>query len=172
MSVDPLHPALVHIPLGLALAVPLVFGGLAVAIWRGLLPRRTWLVAVGLQALLVAAGGAAFLSGEREEHRVERVVAERLIDEHQDRAQAFLWAAGAVLALSLVGVVVRERRTPSVAAFAVAGSLLVAGMGIWTGKAGGELVYRHGAARAYTGGLEAPVEAARPVERRGETHRD
>jgi uncharacterized membrane protein len=79
MPFDPLHPALVHVPLGLALIVPLVAAGLALAIRK-------------------------------------------------------------------------------------AGSLVAAALGLWTGKAGGELVYRHGAARAYSGSSGSPALEALQAE--------
>jgi uncharacterized membrane protein len=167
MLFDPMHPALVHVPLGLALAMPLVAGGLALAIWRGLLPRRAWLVAASLQLLLVAGGAAAYLAGEREERRVERVVGKELIESHEDRAEAFLWAAGAVLAVALAGLALPERRVPAAAAVATAGAIAVAALGVWTGKAGGELVYRHGAASAYSGATPTAGADRASAETRG-----
>jgi len=168
---DPLHPALVHVPLGLALVMPLVAGGLALAIRKGSLPRRAWLVAAALQAVVVAGGGAAFWAGHREEHRVEGVIAEQLVERHEDRAEAFLWSAAAALALALGVLAVPERRAPATAAVMAAGAVVVAALGVWTGKAGGELVYRHGAARAYTG-EEETAQAPRLEARGGHRHRD
>jgi uncharacterized membrane protein len=156
----PLHPALVHLPLGLAIAVPFVAVGLALALWKGLLPRRAWGVAVGLQVLLLAGGVAAQLAGERDSHVVERVVAEKLVDAHEERAEAFLWAAGVVLAASAAVLFVPASATVTVAAVAAAGTLVVAGLGLLAGKAGGELVYLHGAASAH--GAPAPRAPDRP----------
>jgi hypothetical protein len=162
----PLHPALVHLPLGLAIASPFVAWGLALALWKGLLPRRAWGVAVGLQILLLAGGVAALLAGEQDSHVVERVVAEKLVDAHEERAEAFLWAAGVVLAASAAVLFVPAAAAAPAAAVAAAGTLLVAGLGLWTGKAGGELVYVHGAAAAHG----APAPAA--PDRRKEGHAD
>jgi len=48
----PLHPLIVHLPLALALLVPLLAAGTLLAWWRGWLPgRRSWAVVVALQAL-------------------------------------------------------------------------------------------------------------------------
>jgi hypothetical protein len=49
----PLHPAIVHAPLGLALGVPVVLLVLTVALFRRKLEPRTFLLA----ALLQATGG-------------------------------------------------------------------------------------------------------------------
>lgn len=166
---DPLHPALVHLPLGLALATPILAAGIALAAWRGLLPRRAWVAAVALQALLVAGGVAALVTGEREGERVEKVVGEEPVEAHEERAEAFLWTAGAVLAAAAAALVVPARAAAPLAALSLAGMVAVAALAIRTGKAGGDLVYRHGAARAY-----APGEAGAAPEadhRGGRGHR-
>ncbi len=146
---DPLHPALVHVPLGLAFVLPWVTAGVAVAIDRGLLPRRAWVLVALLQLLVVAGGAAALLSGFREEHAVDGFVSSRLVQAHEERAVTFLLASAMLLAVITAALAVPPRQVRRVAALAVAGSLVVAGLGLWTGRAGGELVYRHGAAAAY-----------------------
>jgi uncharacterized membrane protein len=146
------HPKTVHLPVALAILMPLVSGGALAAWWTGYLPRRAWAIAVLLQALLLGSGIVALQTGEREEDRVERVVAERLIEAHEEAAEAFVWSAGAVLLLHLAGAFVRrEGAARAAAATAVAGTLVVLFLGYRTGEAGGRLVYEHGAARAYTG---------------------
>lgn len=146
---EPLHPALVHVPLGLAFVLPWVVAGVAVAIDRGVLPRRAWVLVALLQLLVVAGGAAALLSGFREEHAVDGFVSSRLVQRHEERAVTFLVASAMVLALITSVLAVPPRKVRMVTALAVAGSLGVAGLGLWTGKAGGELVYHHGAAAAY-----------------------
>lgn len=46
MNPMPLHPALVHVPLGLAVLLPLLTAGVAWAVWTGRLPIRAWLAVV------------------------------------------------------------------------------------------------------------------------------
>ncbi|MBI5066967.1 MAG: hypothetical protein HZB56_01925 [Deltaproteobacteria bacterium] len=159
---DPLHPALVHVPLGLAFVLPWVTAGVAVAIDRGLLPRRAWVLVALLQLLVVAGGAAALLSGFREEHAVDGFVSSRLVQAHEERAVTFLLGAAMLLALTVSVLAVPARRLRAVAALAVAGSLIVAGLGLWTGRAGGELVYRHGAAAAYRVQSEHTTAEVRP----------
>jgi len=163
---DPLHPALVHVPLGLAFALPWVTAGMAVAIDRGLLPRRAWVMVALLQLLVVAGGAAALLSGFRDAHAVDGFVSSRLVQRHEERAVAFLVGAALLLALTTSVLAAPPRRMRAVAALAAAGSLVVAGLGLWTGRAGGDLVYRHGAAAAYRGppehgSLGSPAPAGR-----------
>lgn len=145
------HPKVVHIPMALGVLMPLIAGGLALAWWRGWLPWRAWLVAVGLQAVLLASGAVALRSGEAEEHRVERVVSESLIEAHEEAAEVFVWGSGAVLAMMLAAAMFNQKRSGlPIAAVATLGTLVVLGLGYRTGKAGGSLVYEHGAAQAYT----------------------
>lgn len=50
----------------------------------------------------------------------------------------------------LLGLATANRRAgPLLAAIGTVGTLVVLGLGYQTGQAGGELVYRHGAASAY-----------------------
>jgi len=168
---NPLHPSLVHVPLGLAVGLPFIAIGVALALWRNALPRRSWAVVVALQILLCGGGIAAFLAGHKDGDRVERIVGEKAVDEHEERAEAFLWAAGIVAVASAAVLLVPAAAIVPLAAVAAAGSLVVAGLGIWTGKAGGALVYERGAASAYVGGgTVAP--AAEPGERRHHSERE
>ena len=149
MSTLPLHPAFVHLPLGLAFAVPLVALGLTLWHLRGRVPRGAFAILLGLQALLVASGVVAMQLGERDERRVETVVAEQVIEAHEERAEAFLWAAGAVLAAAAALLFAPARLTLGLSATVAIATIAVAGLGVWTGAAGGEIVYSHGAARAF-----------------------
>lgn len=157
------HPKLVHLPIALAVLMPLIAGGVLLAWWRRWLPARAWVIAVILQALLLGSGILALRSGEVEEERVEQVVAERYLHEHEEAAEAFVWASGGVLVVMLLGLALAARRAgPVVAMAATLGTLAVLGLGYRTGQAGGDLVYRHGAAQAYPRVGASPGVAAPP----------
>ncbi len=144
------HPKVVHIPMALGVLMPLIAFGLALAWWRGWLPWRAWLVAVGLQAVLLVSGVVALRTGEAEEDRVERIVSESLIEAHEEAAEVFVWGSGAVLAMMLAAAAFGQKRSGlPIAAVATLGTLVVLGLGYRTGQAGGSLVYEHGAAQAY-----------------------
>jgi uncharacterized membrane protein len=150
MSSLPLHPAIVHLPLGLAMIMPLLAGGFAWALWTGRARPRAWLAVVALQALLLGAGLVAINTGGAEEDRVERVVPKQAIHQHEELAEQFVWAAGATLVLA--GFVLLIRRPAAVRALSAAvavSTVAVAGMAVRVGEAGGQLVYAHGAASAY-----------------------
>lgn len=146
------HPKVVHLPLALAVLLPAVAGGLLFAIWRGWLDRRTWAVVFVLQAVLVGSGALAMNTGEREEDQVEEVVPEGYVEAHEEAAEVFVWASGAVLVLTALPLVLRKERIWQAASLgAFLGTLLVFGFGYRAGEAGGKLVYEHGAAQVYVG---------------------
>jgi uncharacterized membrane protein len=156
------HPKVVHLPMALAVLMPLVAGGVLFAWWRGWFRRRVWVVVLLLQAALVGSGAAAINTGQREEERVEQAVAREHIEAHQDAADSFVWAGVAVLLLMAVPLVLHEgraRQAASVGAFL--GTLAVLALGYQVGEAGARLVYQHGAAQAYvTSGGDADVVPA------------
>lgn len=162
MVTTPLHPAVVHLPLALALLMPMLAAGATWALWSGRIRPRSWLAIVALQALLVASGLVARQTGSTDEDRVEAVVGEAAIERHEELADQFLWMAGATLLLTLVvplvpGVAVARLA----AATAAVASLVVLGGAYRVGHAGGELVYVHGAASAYAGATTPTATPAR-----------
>ncbi len=147
MNSLPLHPAVVHLPLALAMLVPLFAAGAAWALWTKRAAPRAWWLVVALQALLVTSGMVAMNTGGAEEDRVEAVVQESAIHQHEELAEQFVWAAGLTLVLS--GLVFGVRRAPLVrglSAAVVIATIGVAILGLRVGHAGGQLVYVHGAA--------------------------
>jgi uncharacterized membrane protein len=150
MNGTPWHPAIVHLPIGLGLVAPLVVVAAAFALWRGRLTRRGWALVVVLQAAVLGCGLLAMRTGEQEEDRVEKVVEERLVKEHEERAELFLWLAGGALAAGAAVLVLPAGGPTAIASVAaVLLATAAAGAVAWTGHLGGRLVYVHGAARAY-----------------------
>jgi len=148
MLPDPLHPAIVHLPIALAILIP---GFAILGIWlisKGRLPPRSWLSILLLQALLVGFGWLALETGEDQEEHVERVVAERHIETHEEAAERFLILAGIGLLINTAGLL--PGRKGSVGR--IAGTLATLGVlaaGVYVGHSGGELVFKYGAANAY-----------------------
>ncbi len=180
MDTMPLHPKLVHLPIALAILMPAVSGGLLLAWIRDLLPRRAWVVAVALQAVLVVASFAAMRTGEQDEETVEAVVAESAIESHEEAAEVFTWTAAGVLVLFAAGALLPAGMARAAASTATAATLVVLFLGYRVGQAGGSLVYEHGAAAAYANPSTAAAgEAAgeggatgRAAERRGDDDDD
>jgi uncharacterized membrane protein len=155
MLPNPLHPAVVHFPLVLMFLLPLFAIGAVWAIRRGAGARRAWAVPFALSAALAASAFVALRTGEAEEERVEAVVSEAALHEHEEAAERFLVLSGVLLLVAAAGLVAGDVGRAA-RYLAVAGSIGVAVAGVQTGAAGGELVYRENAASAYT----APGPAA------------
>lgn len=157
----PLHAAAVHLPLALAVVLPLVSLGVLFAMWRNALPHAAWSVVFGLQLLLAGSGVVAMNTGEDEEERVEHVVPHEALEEHEEWGERFARFNLLLAALGLLPLVAfRGRPKIRVAAYGVTtlGMLASAALAFETGKEGGELVYVHGAAAAYRQPGSAPVK--------------
>jgi uncharacterized membrane protein len=152
MSV-PLHPEFVHLPLGLAFILPVLAIGFAWALWTGRVRSRAWITIVALQCVLLGAGLIAMNTGEQEEERVERVVPETAIKQHEELAEQFLWATGITLVLA-ASVLVFPRIRRALTLVTVVGTIAVTASAIRVGHAGGQLVYTHNAGAAYPSGTK------------------
>src|SRR5262245_13011477 len=97
-----LHPAIVHLPLGLAVVLPFVILVLANHTRWGW-PRSAFAIAVALQAVLFIGALVALRTGEGAEERVENRVPDAALETHEHQANAFTWTAGGVLLLLLAG---------------------------------------------------------------------
>ncbi len=155
------HPKVVHIPIALGALMPLLAGGILLSWWRQWLPVRTWVLVVGLQALLLGSGIIALQSGESEEDRVEQIVAEQAIEAHEEAAELFVGASGGVLGLMLLALAIsRSKGGLPAASVATLGTVVVLALGYRTGQAGGDLVYRHNAASVYSWSSPASPRSA------------
>jgi hypothetical protein len=164
MPALPLHPAIVHVPLGLAMVLPLVAAALTVAVWRGTLPRGALAVVTGLLLVLAGSGLVAASLGDGEAKRAVAVAPREAIEEHEEAADAFVWTAVAVLAVSVVALVVPRGKAAPLAAVVTAGTLAVAALAVNAGMKGGELVFRYGAGSTAAKG-QAVVPAVKASDR-------
>ena len=147
---NPLHPAVVHLPVAIAVLVPIVAVGALIFIKRGTRPRVAWGLTVALLFALLLSGWVALQTGEQQEERVEDVVGDAPIHAHEEAAELFMLTTGAVLAIGLAGFAPgRVGRAGRWAA--TLGTAAILGAGWNVGHSGGMLVYRDGAATAYTG---------------------
>lgn len=166
----PLHPALVHLPLGLAILMPLLATGLALAARRREMGRAPWLALLALQALLSVSAVVALKTGQRDEDLAEKVVPKAAIHEHEEAAEGFLVATFVVLALGAAGAFLPGRLASAGRGLFVLGTLAVVGLGLRAGHLGGQLVYVHGAASAHVqkaggAGATAPAATTAPSEK-------
>lgn len=147
-NASPLHPALVHLPLGIAMIMPFLTGFVYYFIKKGKLPDNAWVITVFLQLFLVIGAFASLQSGERDEEFVEKVLSEELIEQHEDIGKIFM-AISAITMIILAAGLMKSTPIPLLRIIGIAATLAVLGTGMYTGKLGGELVYAQGGARAF-----------------------
>ncbi|HET6437549.1 MAG TPA: hypothetical protein VFG59_05780 [Anaeromyxobacter sp.] len=152
----PLHAAVVHVPLGLAVVMPLVAAALTVAVWRGHLPRTAFALVAALQLVLASAGLLAMQLGEAEGRRAELAVPHAAIEAHEDAAEAFVWVALGVAVVAAAALFVPARAALALGALVTAGAVAVLALGVVAGERGGVLVFEHGAAVRSPPGIATP----------------
>lgn len=151
----PLHPSIVHLPIVIAFIMPILVIVFAWMIKTNKMSPKGWLLIVGLQLAVVISGYVSLETGETEEHTVEKVVSKDYIHEHEEAGEIFVGSAVLALVLSIgVFFLRKELQFPIKLTIAVIG--IISAFLAWrTGKLGGELVYKHGAASAYGHGVES-----------------
>ena len=165
MTSLPLHPAIVHLPLGLAFLMPALAVGFGWALWKRRVRPRAWVSIVALQAVLLGAGLVAMNTGEREEDRVEVVVPKAALHQHEELAEQFVWATGGTLLLATLVLMARKPQIAGALATAtVLGTLVVAASAVRVGHAGGRLVYQHNAGAAYSTSTKGTVSSLTPSQ--------
>ncbi len=146
---NPLHPAVVHLPIALTLLVPIFAIGALIAIKRGAKVLKAWSIAAAMLGALSLSAWVSLETGQDQEETVESVVPEQALEIHEEAAEAFFALSLVVLSIAAVGLV--GGRIGTVARYAAAAgtvALVVAGYSV--GHSGGKLVYTYGAASAYT----------------------
>jgi uncharacterized membrane protein len=150
MLPNPLHPAVVHFPVVLAFLLPLFVAGGFWALRRGVAPRRAWLLPTIVAGAIAVSAWVSVETGEAEDERVERVVSENAIEAHEELAETFLATSAVITVIAAAGLL--GGITGRIARFStLAGSLALIVVVARVGHTGGQLVYRYGAASAYTG---------------------
>ncbi len=142
----PLHPMAVHLPIVLAVLIPLAMVAVIAASKKITNQRAVWAVIFGFCVLLTVSSFVAMKLGEREEERVEKVVSEQIIENHEEWAEAFTWTT--LLPLLFTGLMLKKKH-PSLKYLAAASGVAVLALGVITGHEGAELVYKHNAGKVY-----------------------
>jgi hypothetical protein len=146
----PFHPALVHLPLGVSILLPGLALLATIAIWRGWVPKRTWWVIVGLQALMVVGGAMAYNTGEKEKDLVGGIVDDAPIEEHEEAAEVFMQVAAGTLVVGIAAAFASASKlAPLAHLLFTALSLVLLVLGMNAGHKGGRLVYIYDAAQAH-----------------------
>jgi uncharacterized membrane protein len=141
----PLHPSLVHLPIGVALVAPFVLAGLFVVGRSEGAPRGPWWVGAGLLAVVAVGCIAAGTTGESEAGRLLADPALRAaIEAHDDAAGRFTVAACVAAFVALIGGVLHAPRPRLVAqVIALVLALALIPLAVDAGRKGGLLVWEH-----------------------------
>lgn len=162
MSDLPLHPAVVHLPLGLTFALPIVFGWLWWVTRKGTARPQIWGLAIALHAMTAVGAFAAMTSGEQDLEPVATLVGEKVVQPHQEKGELFAYAVLAGLVVTFGGWFFAPVRLA-----ATVMAVGVAALGLDAAHTGSQLVYQHGAANAHGAavpGVRAPpAPAPRPA---------
>jgi uncharacterized membrane protein len=148
MLPDPLHPAVVHFPIVLAMLLPIVAVAVLWTLARGTSFRNAWILPTVLAGALTLSAFAALKTGEAQEDRVEPFVGEAPLHTHEEAAERFLVLSGVIFALMGAGLL-GGRVGSGFRYAATLGSVALVVAGVQVGGSGGDLVYKHGAAQAY-----------------------
>jgi uncharacterized membrane protein len=160
----PLHPVVVHFPIVLGILLPFA----AILVWWGIkknmVKQQVWAVIV---AMVLAYGASALLAvemGEKDEDKVEKVVAEKLIEEHEEMGELIPWFAGGLLLISFSGYYLKNSHAARLG-FVVLSLAAIIPLAN-TGHSGGQLVYKYGAAKAHiTAIAQGEEQTANNIER-------
>lgn len=143
----PLHPIVVHFPIALGTLLPFAGFLLWWAVRKEYLERKVWILIPTLALVYSLSAVVAAELGEDDEKKVEKVVAEKVIHEHEEAAEVIPWIAGTLFLVSLVGL---GKKNPDRARLAFAVLSLAAMVPLANaGHTGGKLVYHYGAANVH-----------------------
>lgn len=173
MLPEPLHPAIVHFPIVLGILLPISALATLWAIRRGAAPRKAWAITVAVAGALFVASFVAVRTGEAEEDRVEHVVSEATLHEHEEAGERFLLLSG-VLALIMAAGLAGGTVGSAGRWLGTAGTAVLVVAAVQVGSEGGELVYEQGAASAYVdaGSVSDAAAPARYADGEREDHDD
>jgi len=165
---NPLHPAVVHMPIALIVLLPFFVVGSLIALRKGARPLIAWGITTALLATLSLSAFVALQTGNSQGEKVEKVIGEKVVETHEEMAESFLILSCVVLGVAGLGFLKGTPGELARAATAV-GVAALFGVGANVGHTGGQLVYKHNAASAL--GLVDSAGPARGGEREEEGER-
>ena len=143
----PLHPVVVHFPIVLGMLLPFA----ALIFWWAIkedhLHLKAWILVAALALGYGVSSYVAVEMGEEDEEKVEEVVSEKVIEEHEEAGELILWVSGGLFLFSLAGLAWKDLHAVRLGVAVLA---LVAVIPLVdAGHTGGQLVYQYGAANAH-----------------------
>ncbi len=145
----PLHPILVHFPIALSFLLPILALVFAFFIKTKKMNSSMWAIIMGLHLFTVGMGYLSLETGETEEDTVVKIVDKDLIADHEKYAEIYVGVTVLATVLSVVAFFIQANLQMYLQLANVVVLVIAAFFAYETGEHGGELVYKHGAARAY-----------------------
>ncbi len=145
----PFHPSIVHLPIMISLILPFLILSFFYFIKKNKSQFSIWVIVVALQMVTTISGYIALESGEVEEDRVEKMVTKSLIHSHEEAAEIFVGFSVISLCLGILTLLMKENFKSHFVAITFMISLITGGLAIRAGGLGGDLVYKHGAGKAF-----------------------
>lgn len=143
----PLHPIVVHFPIVLGSLLPVLVILLWWAIKKWQWEPKVWALVSAVALVYCLFAVTAVQLGEEDEEKVEKVISEKAIEEHEEAGELIPWLAGTLFLVSLGGFTVKYSKQAKVVMIVL--SLVGVVPLVNAGHTGGELVYEHGAAIAH-----------------------
>ena len=100
---NPLHPAIVHMPIALIVLLPFFVAGSIIAIRKGARPLVAWGITTALLATLSLSAFAALQTGKSQGEKVEEAIGEQVVETHEEVAETFLILSCVVLGVAGFG---------------------------------------------------------------------
>lgn len=146
----PLHPIVAHFPIVLGVILPVAALLFWWAIKKEYFQQKAWVLVVFLALAYGVSSFVAVELGEKDEDKVEKVVSEKVIEEHEEAGELIPWIATGLFLFALAGFLPKNshRIRLALAVLSLAAIIPLAN----TGHTGGKLVYQYGAANAHLSG--------------------
>lgn len=145
----PLHPMMVHLPLGLALILPVIILTFMILIRLKKISDSMWIMIMSLQAFLVAIGHLTIATGENEEDLVRTIIDRKIVSMHELDAEMFVGSVVIGLVISVMGYFANKKYQFKSQVAVLAISIITILLAVNVGRSGAALVYKHGAAQVY-----------------------
>ena len=142
----PLHPAIVHLPIGIALMLPILNILFFWLFKTGKAKREASMILIIMHLGLATTSFLAMQLGEIEEEKIEHQIDHNALENHEHKGEFYAQATIALALVSVLLVFTRGRRFEQVLGLLFIGQIILIFFTYQVGHSGAQLVYKHDAA--------------------------